>query len=620
MNDVLTQDKRVGSFSTPLGQDALVLVRFSGQEGLSELFEFVVEALSTQSKLDFDKAIGRNCSVTFKTYGRGERVFNGVLVEAQALGPKHGHYGYRLVLRPWLWLLSHTTDCRIFDKMTVPDIIEEVFSKGGFSDYRLVLTESYPTLEYCVQYRETDLAFVARLMELNGIYYYFEHTADRHQLVLVDSKTSHKPVPGSETLPFIALVGRDRRDREHIYDWLSERRFRSGKVALNDYDYLKPNAKLLCDAEASAEYSRSDMELYDYPGKYTETSDGDRYAKVRLEAEQAQDHRRFPVGDAVSLFPGGLFTLDRHPNGSENIQYLVVRAAHGFVAEAYRSGSDLNPEQIYEGHYEVLPGDRPFRAPPDTPRPLIHGLQTAKVVGKEGEEIDVDEHGRITVQFHWDRDKKPSRRVRVAQIWSGKAWGGQVIPRIGQEVAVEFLEGDPDQPLVVGTVYNKDYKYPYALPANKTISGVKSDSSKGGGGYNELIFEDKKGEEQIGMHAEKDLDIVVRNAETREIGEAFTPPMGQASRSTTLKNGDDELSVDLGNQTVTVAQKISITAGIQIELTVGPSSITINNMGVTISAPTVRVLGAALVQVNAPITEVTGSAVLALQGGLIKLG
>jgi type VI secretion system secreted protein VgrG len=619
MSGGLSQDKRIAVLSTPLGRDVLVLARFEGSEGLSELFEYRIEALSEQENIDFDRAVGRNCSVKFSSYDGAERFFNGVLTEAQWLGVRGAYYAYRLVLRPWLWLLSNTADSKIYDKMTPPDIIKKVFSDGGFTDFQLKLTEGYPTLEYCVQYRQTDLAFVSRLMEQYGIYYFFEHSSDKHTLVLADSKSSHSPVPGVDKIPYIPLTDSDRRKEEHLYQWASERRFRTGKVTLNEYDYKQPSARLLVEQKASERYNKADLEVYDYPGQYEKRNDGEKLAKVRLEADQAQDHRRRASGDAVSLFPGGLTRLQDHPASSENVQHLVVRASHSYTAEHYRSGGSGSGEP-YFGNYEFLPSDRPYRAPLITPRPLVHGPHTAKVVGKEGEEIDVDELGRITVQFHWDRDRKPSRRVRVAQMWSGKQWGWQVIPRIGQEVVVEFLEGDPDRPLVTGTVYNAEYKYPYELPSNKTQSGVKSDSTKGGGGYNEFMFEDKKEEEFVRLHAEKDYKVKVRNKETREIGDKFKTPQGSASRETTLRNGDDNLTVEKGDQNVDVAQTINITAGKKIELTVGSSKITMDPQSITLQAMQIKVTGTATVAIEAPMTDVTGTGILTLQGALVKIG
>lgn len=552
----LTQAHRIGVLRTPLGTDRLVLVRFDGREGLGELFEFSIDALSADRDIDFDGAIGRNCCVSLSTYG-STRHFNGVLVEAQWKGPRDDNYAYRLTLRPWLWLLGRTTDCRIFENMTVKDIIKQVFQDRGFTDFDDATTQSYPKIEYCVQYRETDINFVCRLMEQYGIYYFFRHSEDKHVLVMADSKSSHNAVPGHATTPFIALGEPNQSTREHLADWVSDRRFRTGKVELKDYDYLKPSAKLLSDANGTARYSHGTMEFYDYPGKYTEQNDGDKFAKIQLEAEQCLDHRRFGTGDAASLFPGGLTRLERQPKPSENVEYLVVRASHEFATEYYRTGARGAPDRVYRGSYEFLPSDIPFRSPIVTPKPFVHGPQTAKVVGKTGEEIDVDEHGRILVQFFWDRKRKQSCRVRIAQVWSGKQWGAIFIPRIDQEVVVEYLEGDPDRPLVTGTVYNGDNKVPYTLPENKTKGGWKTDSSKGHGGYNELVFEDKKGSEEIGVHAQKDLDIVVLNSETREIGERFMPPKGSPSRTTTLKMGDDSLTIQFGDQ------KIELTLGQQ---------------------------------------------------------
>jgi type VI secretion system secreted protein VgrG len=625
MSPQLTQDTRIGELKTPLGKDKLVLMRFDGTEGLGELFEYRIEAISEDEDIDFSKAIGQNCSVTLKSYG-GERIFNGVLVEAQWLGMKGVYYAYRLVLRPWLWMLSRTTDCRIFADKTAPDIIKEVFTKRGFNDFKPALTENYPKLEYCVQYRETDLAFVSRLMEQFGIYHFHQHTSDKHTLVLADAKSSHNPVPGHASTPFIALGGDDRGDREHIYHWSSERRFRTGKVELNDYDYKEPGKKLIADAKGSERYTKSDLEAYDHPGKYTERSVGERLAKVQLEAEQALDHRRHATGDAASLFPGGLTKLERHPRDSENAEYLIVRAMHSFVSEFYRTGADVVPGQVYYGNYEFQKSDRPFRSQIVTPKPQVLSAHTAKVVGKDGEEIDTDEYGRIRVEFFWDRDKSFSRWARVLQPWASKQWGTQFIPRVGMEVVVVYEEGDPDYPLIIGSVYNGDNKHPYKLPDNKTQSGIKSNSSKGGNGYNEFMFEDKKGSEQIRMHAQKDLDITVHHVETRKIGE---DGVAGASRDTTLLTGNDVLKIATGSQQVTIAQSqttmigttqsitvgaaqsttvtgpIAITSPMMITLTCGASSIVMTPASITIKSPTIQILASVNASISGPLKSDT---------------
>jgi type VI secretion system secreted protein VgrG len=566
----ITQDSRPGVFTSPLGKDVLALARFDGSEGVSELFEYRVEALSHKENLNFDKALGQNCCVTFKTPNGPDRHFNGVMVEAQWVGAFEDQFIYRVVLRPWLWLLSRTSDCRIWHNKSVKDIIGDVLRDRGFTDFRFATTQNYPQVEYCVQYRETDLNFVCRLMEKSGIYYYFEHTEGKHTLVLADAKSSHDVVPGHAKMPYFG-GSQSRRDQENFSRWTCERRFRSGKYVLKDYDFKKPGKNLKCDQQAVSRYTKGQMEIFDYPGLYTEKNDGDNFAKVRLDADQAQDKRRYASGNAISLLPGGLTTLERHSEPTENIEYLVLRATHSYALQSYRSGR--SGEDDYAGGYELHDASIPYRAPLVTPRPLIYGPQTALVVGKKGEEIDVDEHGRILVLFHWDRQEMNSCRVRVAQVWAGKQWGGQVIPRIGMEAVVEFLEGDPDRPLVVGTVYNGDNKFPYDLPDKKTQSGLKTDSSLYHGGYNELMFEDMKGSEQIKMHAQKDHLVTVLNSETTDIGKEF---QGKApSRETTLVNGTDKLTIKSGDQLVKISDNLKVTVDQSIKFTCGGSVIEI---------------------------------------------
>ena len=629
MAQTLTQDTRLGQLSTPLGKDVLVLVRFDGTEGLSELFEYRIEALSEEADINFDNAIGQQCSLKFKFYGQ-VREFNGILVEAQWMGVKGDYYSYRVVLRPWLWLLSQTTDCRIFQDKKAPEIIKEVFQDRGFTDFESKLTDegSYPKLEYCVQYRETDLDFVTRLMEKEGIYYFFTHSGGKHTLVLADSKSSHKAVPGFAKIPYVPPVGDYVRKEQHIYEWISERKFRTGKIELNDYNYEKPNTKLLSDAKASESYTHSDMEVYDYPGGYTDKSVGERYAKIQLESEQAMDHRRHSNGDAISLFPGGLTQLDRHAKDSQNIEYLIVRVTHSFVAEYYENSGDLSgrSEDVYYGSYEFLPSSQQFRTPIVTPKPLIHGIQTAKVVTKDeggSEEIDVEKLTEIYVWFYWDRKKhkeKRSCKIRVAQCWSGKKWGGQFIPRVGMEVVVEFIEGDPDRPLIVGTVYNDEYKPPFDLPSKKNIAGFYSNSTKGGGGYNEFSLDNSKMAEKIRMHAEKDHEVVIRHAETTEIGEIFEVPKGSASRDTTIKLGDDNLAIMMGDQNVSIplgSQKT--TATIQIMNSVIASSVTMTPASISLMSPEID-MTAATINITAPVINITGvvnlTGVLNITGGI----
>jgi type VI secretion system secreted protein VgrG len=600
----LSQEHRIGKLTTPLGKDVLALARFDGTEGLSELFEYRLEALSEEMPINFDSAIGLHCWVTFDNYGV-TRVFDGILVEAQWIGVRETYAAYRLVLRPWIWMMSRAAKSKIWENKKVTDIISEVFRKYS-SDLDESYQQNYPPLEYCVQYRETDLAFVSRLMELNGIYYYFEHSEGKHILHLVDSKSAHQTIPGEGKLPFIPSLEQTTRDIEHFTHWNMERRFRSGQVELKAYDYLKPATDLTVDKKASEKYNKSDLQLYDYPHKYFDVSEGQKFAEVRLEAEQSLDHRRHCAGAAASLCPGWKFTLERHP--VDNKEFLVVRCSHTYVTEHFRSGASAISDQAYYGNYELVESSIQFRAPLVTPKALVDGPQTGVVSTKEsGEEIDVDEHGRILVNFFWERNGLFSRRVRVMQPWAYKQWGTQYIPRVGMEVVVVYEEGDPDHPLVIGSVYNANNKVPYTLPDNKTQSGMKSNSSKGGNGYNEWMIEDKKGEEFIRMHGEKDHNVTIRNLETWDIGEIFKPDAGSPSRETTLQHGDDKLTVKTGdqnieiqrdqnvkihrnqdvkidqNQTINVGQKIDIKAGVEINLHVGSNKITIDNAGITIN-------------------------------------
>ncbi|MCG5233955.1 type VI secretion system tip protein TssI/VgrG [Xanthobacter oligotrophicus] len=578
----LDQKNRMARLRTPLGDNTLVLSRFHAQEGISENFEISVDALSEEEDINLDSVIGHACVVTLNTYGDRKRYFNGILVAAQWTGIREGLYSYRLILRPWLWLLSHTTDCRFFQEMTAPDIIRKIFDDAGFSDFEFKTTQNYPSMEYCVQYRETDFAFVSRLMEEFGLYYYFKHTTDKHLLVICDAMSAHDPLPGGGELAFIPLTGAYVRERQHMHQWCSERRFRSGRFVVNDYDFEKPNTKIEAERQGNETYGKSRLEVYDYPSRYKEQSQGETFAKVRLDAEQAYDHRRLASGDAPCLAAGVKFTLKEHHRNSENVEYLAIRASHSISEQFYRAtGGPTADKTSYQGSYVLVPTSRPFRAPLVTPKPVVHGIQTAKVVGEKGEEITVDKYGRIKVQFHWDRERKQSCWIRVAEVFAGGSWGGVFHPRIDQEVVVDFLEGDPDRPLVVGVVYNAANMVPYDLPGNKTISGWKTRSSKGGGGYNELIFEDKKGSEQVRMHAEKDHDVTILNKQTVTVGDKFKPATGSASHQTDVKNGD--LVVDVVNG------EIRVTAKVKIELKVGNSTLTIDPTGITLEAPTISV-------------------------------
>ena len=602
MADPLSQDDRTGKLTMPApwADNALVLSQMKAVEAQSSLFKFVIEAVSLEADLDFSSALGRGGMVKLVAVDGRERYFHGVITEAHWGGSQQDLHYYELVLRPWLWLLTLTSNSRIFRNKSPVDIIKQVFSDRGFSDYLDETKTTKPKLSYCVQYRETDFNFVSRLMEEQGIYYFFEHADGKHTLVFADEKASHNPKPDLSSVPFIPVERGGREELQYLETWSRGRVMQSGKFTLNDYNYRAPPKNLLAPSDRSGGYEKDSMEIYDYPGSYKENDPGVSLSTVKAEAAQSFDNRRVCMGAAPSLFPGGLVKLERYPDGDaksrspENQQYLVTDCTHFFGGMHYRSGGAVGT-YAYHGSYGMTPSDRQFRAPVITPKPHIAGYQSALVIREkknEGEEIDVDEFGRILVFFYWDRERKYARRVRVAQIWAGSARGALFTPRVGDEVLVAYEEGDPDRPIVIGSVYNGSNKVTMKLPDKKVKSGILTLSSKTGNGYNMLLFDDTKNSEKIKIRAEKDLmqkahnDLIVSilNSKSRTIGDTFKTPTGKASRTTTLKNGDDTLSVENG--------AIAVTAKVKIELTVGPSKITIDPTGITLNAPTITIKAA----------------------------
>ena len=590
----LKQDPRIGSFSSDLGEDVLAISRFEGAECLSGLFEFRVDVVSEDKDIDFDAILGTKCGLHIYAKHDGvKRHFRGVLVEAQWTGMIYDLRTYRLVLRPWLWILTRATNCRIFSNMTVPDILQQVFQDQGFDAFQLRLNASYPQLEYCVQYRESDFSFVSRLMEEYGIYYYFEHSESGHEMILADSSSAHEPKPAGAKLALALGDAKFTRREDMLNQWTDERKHRSGKVTLNDYNYETPTADLKANHDASSKYEHGKLELYDYPGRYIKKSDGLPLANVRLEAEQAADKRSFAAGDAVTCCPGFLIELSGPSQQNIGKQFLTVRADHVFQSLDYRSvgGADAGG---YSGRYEFLPADIQFRAPAVTQKPIIYGPQTALVAS------DVDDECRIEVQFYWDRDKTNSRYVRIAHGWAGNGWGDVKIPRIGMEVVVEYLDGDPDRPLVTGSVYNAENVAPYVKDKQNAVSGTRT-QTLGGSGYNELIMDDTSGDELIRFHAEHDLDGTVKNDERREIG----------------NNVDVKIGV---NRSEDIGATWTVTAKQKIEFTVGTSTFTMDPTGITLKAARISLQADAMLSLTSNgIGQLTAVAPLTIQGALVLI-
>jgi len=536
MNAPFKQDSRLGKLFTALGKDVLVLLRFDGSDHVNSLFEYNVETISALQNIDFDQLIGTHATVELKTQNNGPRFFDGIVTQAQWAGVGENGNRYNLTLRPWIWLAGKRRNQRIFHNKSVVEIIEELFGPyAGLGDPALEnrLTESYPELEYTVQYRESDLEFACRLMERFGISYHFRHDNGSHTMVLTDTVDEHKMIPG-ESRDYFGVDGHHESDEEHFWEWYPERNLTTGAVRLTDYNFKKPTAQLEVDQAGDAEYTQGKIEAYDYPGDYLAKSDGRGVVGLRTLQERGQDRRHRAIGDTTSLGAGMKLTLtgDQVP-GVKSETYICLSASHSYVSDSYGSGGQESDGYSYSGSYVMMPVTAPLAPERKTLVPVVHGPQTAVVVG-DGE-IDCDEYGRILVHFHWDLEKAYSMRCRVSQNWASKGWGGMIIPRIGMEVVVEFLEGDPDKPLVTGCVYNGRNDPPYALPANKTKSVFKTDTHQGAG-FNELTFEDQKDQELIYMHGQKDQQIDILNDRNKTIGQDQFESVG---RDKTITVGQD---------------------------------------------------------------------------------
>jgi type VI secretion system secreted protein VgrG len=506
----------------PLPPQDLLFQALAAKAGLSVLEEIELDLLSEKPDLAAEKVLGQPMGVELTRADGSKRFFNGICMRFGIAPPVGRYYGYRASVRPWLWYLTRTADCRIFQDLSVPEIVEKVFADhGAVANFQFKLDRSYRTRVYCVQYRETDFNFVARLLEDEGIYWYFKHTEGQHQLVLVDDPSFHEPAPGCEKLPFYGNAGQVPPGKEFVGQWSFSREVQTGRVALTSYDFEKPSVALDTNAAHPRSHSLADYEQFDFQGEYTLKSDGQQLADNRTEELAARHERLAGSTNAQAFAVGHVFELTRHWREDQNARYLVTHTQHNIRVNGYESG---NPAGDYGCSFAAQPAAQVFRPQRRTPKPFVQGPQTAVVVGPAGEEIFTDKYGRVKVQFHWDRygkkNEKSSCWVRTSSPWAGKSFGFVQVPRINQEVVVDFLEGDPDQPLITGRVYNAEQMPPWELPANATQSGLLTRSSKTGvySNANALRFEDKKGEEQLWLHAEKDQLTEVEHDEDKWVG------------------------------------------------------------------------------------------------------
>ncbi len=544
-----TQANRLMAIYTPLGQDFFLVNKVSASEALSELYSYEVEVLHEEkpggfapTAVDPKKIIGQGITIEMEQRDGTKRQFTG-MVNRFSQGTRHARFSfYYMTIVPNVWLLTQIFQSRIFQQKSVPDILKIVFE--GF-DVSYEIQGTFEPRNYCVQYRETDFDFVSRLMEEEGIYYYFEHNDGKHKMVIANTPQSHRDCPGKSTIPFFLDVSRAQEDFvTSISSWQTDYYLQTGKVTLWDHNFQLPGKKLEVDKPSLFNVGgNQELESYDYPAGYARKYDGiskdggeqagelqkifednRKTVGVRMEAIDGRYKTAIGSSDCSSMIAGYRFTMSRHPNASENGKYVITSIIHE-IEQNPSYVSDEHTDQPYRNTFNCMShgaGVPPFRPVRKTPKPMIYGSQTAIVGGPAGEEIFTDKYGRVKVQFHWDRegqgDAFSSCWLRVAQAWAGNRWGMMFIPRVGMEVIVQFLEGDPDQPIIVGAVYNPSNMPPYTLPDHKTKMAIKSDSSKGGGGFNEIRFEDKKGSEQVFLHGQKDQDIRIKNTRRELIG------------------------------------------------------------------------------------------------------
>lgn len=540
---------------TPLGE-ALLFNRLEGSDGLSRNGEYRVTVLSRRPDIKGDELLGKSVSVRVTAPRGGRREFNGLAVGFYQVGQQGRYHQYLIIVRPWTWLLTRTSDCKIFQDKTVRQIIEAVLADHPYADFEFQLAGHYTPWGYCVQYRESDFNFLARLMEQEGIHFFFRHQGGKHTLVIADGAQAHAAAAGYAAVPFVEPEAVRARQEEGMRDWSHGSEIQPTRFIQRDFNFEKPRADLQADAAPARPLKHEHaarLDVFDYPGEYEERSEGQRIAAIRVEEMRHAFDQFSGESNAVGLATGGLFKLTGHPRADQNQEYLITAADYRLEESPAESG--LADTELFSVSLQAIPSAQTYQPPRLTPKPIVQGPQTAIVVGKAGDEIHTDKYGRVKVQFHWDRygqkDENSSCWIRVSHPWAGQNWGMIAIPRIGQEVIVEFLEGDPDRPIITGRVYNADQMPPYALPANMTQTGIKTRSSKGGGvgNFNEIRFEDKKGAEQLYLHAEKNQDNVVENDASLSVGHDRKKTIDH-DETTHVKHDRTE-TVD-NNETITV--------------------------------------------------------------------
>ena len=667
-----TQENRLLKITTPLGEDFLLINRLSATEEISSLFSFDVELLHDEGEertfdptfIDVKSILGQAVSIDIYQRDGTTRALSGIVNHFSQRQRDRRFTYYQATIVPNVWVLTQISQSRIFQHKSVPDILKEVFADYVVS-YELQGT--FKPRNYCVQYRETDFAFASRLMEEEGIYYFFEHTGGRNKMIVANTPQSHPDCPSKNEISFALKVTEEADFITSIRRWQDDYKLQTGKVAFWDFNFQVPSNKL--DAEQPSLFKVADndrMEVYDYPGGYARKFDdidrggGERSdvqnvfedktktAEIAMQELDSQYRVVTGAGDCSAMTAGHRFKFFNHPNNVQNGQYVIASVRHEAEQNPmYETEGEV--EQPYSNSFTCIAhgaGNPPFRPVRKTPKPIVQGSQTAFVVGPAGEEIYTDKFGRVKVQFHWDRagqtDADSSCWIRVAQAWAGNRWGMMFIPRIGMEVIVEFLEGDPDQPIIRGCVYNPAAMPPYALPDEKTKMAIKSDSSKGGEGFNELRFEDKKSSEQIFIHGEKDLDVRIKNDRREWTGKDQHLVVKNDRREKIVRDthllverdqieyikSDRHVKVD-GKEAIKIGGSQSIKVGGNVGEEVGGNkseeisgALYLKGMNVVVEAMTQLTLkvGGNFVNINAGGVQINGTMVLINSGGAAGSG
>lgn len=537
-----TQDNQGLKVTTPFGDNILLLQSVRGEDRISGLFHYQLEMISEDPELDMATIVGQPVTVTAMT-SDSEYFLNGICTRFVQAGTSARFTTYYAELRPWLWLTTLHADSRIFQEMSVLDIIKQCFDDLGLSDYKVECTGSYNPRVYCVQYQESVFNYVSRLMEDEGIFYFFTHEDGKHTMVLADASSSFKPGVVPEA-PVLAQQTAGSGNDDIVSRFALEEQVTVGGYLMTDYNFEQPSTAL--NVTVTGEKGESGQrEVYEYPGGYMQKGDGETRVKLRIEEMEAPIKLVKGQSSVRGLISGTTLTVKDHVRGDLNGEYTVKWVSSNISRKGFSNT------------FEAFPKDVAYRPPRLSRKPKIYGVQTAVVTGKSGEEIYTDKYGRIKVQFHWDREGKKDEKttcwIRVAQYWAGKGWGAWYLPRIGQEVVISFEEGDPDRPLVTGSVYNAEMTVPYSLPGDMTKSTLKSDSSKGSGGFNEIRFEDKKDSEEIFIHAQKDQNVVILNDSTRDVENDETIDI-KMNRTVTIEEGDETFTVAKGNRTFEVSK------------------------------------------------------------------